>query len=163
MAFCGSCGAALTQESGFCGGCGKPIGAANQAALATAAGTNAAPGAGSSGLSTNVAGALAYVLGLITGILFLVLEPYKNDRFVRFHATQSVLFSAACLAFAIAWSILTGMLMSFSGVLAFVTVPVQFLLSLGIFVLWLFVMYQAYSNREYRIPLIGAIAAKQAG
>jgi uncharacterized membrane protein len=163
MAFCPNCGAALTEGSGFCGACGKPIGAANQAPQATGAASTATPGAASSGLSSNVAGTLAYVLGLITGIIFLVLEPYKNDRFVRFHAMQSIFFSVACIVFAIAWSILTGLLLSISGFLAFVTLPIHFLFSLGIFILWLFVMYQAYNNREYRIPLIGAIAAKQLG
>jgi uncharacterized membrane protein len=162
MAFCAKCGAALTQESGFCAACGQPIRAANQAPLAAAA-TSAAPGVASSGLSSNVAGALAYVLGLITGVLFLVIEPYKNDRFVRFHAMQSVFFSLACVAVGIAWNILTGILFNMIGFLAFLTLPIDFLFSLGIFVLWLFVMYQAYSNREYRIPLIGAIAAKQLG
>ena len=88
-AFCAKSGAALTQETGFCGSCGNPIGTAIQAASApasqpTAAGSAAV--AGSSGLPPNLAGALAYALGLVTGILFLVIEPYKNDRFVRFHA-----------------------------------------------------------------------------
>jgi uncharacterized membrane protein len=161
MAFCGNCGAALTQGSGFCGACGKPAGATNSASQAPAVATTAGPVAGNIGLSSNVAGALAYLFGLITGILFLVLEPYKNDRFVRFHAMQSVLFSVACITFAIVWGILTGILLSISGYLWLVTLPIRLLFSLGIFVLWLFVMYQAYNQREYRIPFIGAIAAKQ--
>ena len=163
MAFCANCGAALTQGSGFCGACGKPVGATNQAAAASTLAPAAGPAAVNTGLSSNVAGALAYILGLITGILFLVLEPYKNDRFVRFHAMQSVLFSVACIAFAIVWGILTGILLSISGYLWLVTLPIRLLISLGIFGLWLFVMYQAYNQHEYRIPIIGAIAAKQLG
>lgn len=62
--------------------------------------------AANSGLAPNLAGELAYVLGLITGIVFLVLEPYKHDRFVRFHAIQSILFCVAAIAFSIAWHIL---------------------------------------------------------
>jgi uncharacterized membrane protein len=163
MAFCANCGAALTQGSGFCGACGKPVTAANPAAPAPVAVSSAGAGSGNTGLSSNVAGALAYILGIITGILFLVLEPYKNDRFVRFHAMQSVLFSVACIVFAIVWGILTGMLLSISGYLWLVTLPVRMLISLGIFGLWLYVMYQAYNQREYRIPIIGTIAAKQLG
>jgi uncharacterized membrane protein len=34
---------------------------------------------------------------------------------------------------------------------------------LGLFLYWLYVMYQAYQQKEYRIPIIGAIAAQQAG
>jgi uncharacterized membrane protein len=165
MAFCASCGAALTQETGFCGSCGKPVGSANQSATPgpLAVGASAPATADASGLTSNVAGALAYALGLITGVLFLVLEPYKRDRFVRFHAMQSILFSVACVVFSIAWSIVVGILMSISGWLALAAFPIRMLISLGIFVLWLYVIYQAYNQREYRIPFIGMIAAKQVG
>lgn len=162
MAFCGSCGAALAQEVGFCASCGKPVGTANQSAQATAV-APAAAGSASAGLSRNVAGALAYALGLITGILFLVLDPYKNDRFVRFHAMQSILFCAACVVFSIAWTIVWGMLFSVSASLALLVVPIRLLISLGIFVLWIFLMYRAYQGQEYRIPFIGDIATKQVG
>lgn len=168
MAFCAHCGAALTQESGFCGGCGKPIGGTAQPAAAipqaVPAGTASAIPAqaiGSSALAPNLAGALAYILGLITGVLFLVLEPYKNDRFVRFHAMQSILFSVACIAFSIALSIVTGMLIQIVGFMALVIIPIRMLIGFGIFLFWLYVMYQAYSQREYHIPFIGDIAAKQ--
>lgn len=168
MAFCANCGAALTQEVGFCGSCGKPVGAgAAQASVQTPAPApqvvSSAPAAGASGLTSNLAGALAYALGLITGIIFLVLEPYKRDPFVRFHAMQSVLFSAACIAFSIAWAILVGVLASFSAWIALATLPIRLLISLGFFVLWLYVMFQAYNQREFHIPFIGNIAAKQAG
>ena len=159
MAFCGSCGAALTQESGFCGACGKPTRTPNQGPQGT---TAAAPTA-ASGLSANVAGALAYVLGLITGLVFLVLDPYKNDRFVRFHAMQSILFCAACIVFSIAWTIVWGILFGVSAYLALVALPLRMLISLGIFIYWLFLMYRAYQGREYRIPFIGDIAANQVG
>ncbi len=163
MAFCANCGAALNQESGFCGSCGKPIGAANHAAPPQAASMTSAAAASSSGLAPNLAGALAYLLGLITGVIFLVLEPYKSNRFVRFHAMQSVLLSAACLVFWIAWNIVWRILFSISGFFACVDLPLSLLISLGLFLFWLFVMYQAYSQREFHIPFIGSIAAKQMG
>ncbi len=173
MAFCANCGAAVTEGTAFCAGCGKPVGASNHpvafAQLASAgaqaavqpAVVNAQPV--SSGLTSNVAAALAYVLGFITGIVFLVLEPYKHDRFVRFHAMQSILYSAAGLVFRIAWSILVNILMSFTVWTGVVLVPIGLVISLGLVVFWLYLMYQAYNNREYRIPFIGAIAAKQVG
>ena len=114
-------------------------------------------------LTSNVAAALAYILGFITGILFLVLEPYKRDRFVRFHAMQSILYSAAGLVFRIGWSILVSALVDVSGWTALVLVPVGLVISLVLFGFWIFLMYQAYNNREFRIPVIGAIAAKQVG
>ena len=167
MAFCANCGTALTQEVGFCGGCGKPVGAAAQApvqaTVPAAQAITSAPPPGASGLTSNLAGALAYALGLITGILFLVLEPYKHDRFVRFHAMQSVIFSAACIVFSIGWMILVGILANISAWIALATLPIRMLISMGFFGLWIFVIYQAYNQREYHIPFIGGIAAKQAG
>src|SRR5689334_17289909 len=62
----------------------------------------------STGLSANVAGALSYLLGFITGIVFLVLE--KQNRFVRFHAAQSIAVSVAIIVLSIALSILSGVL-----------------------------------------------------
>ena len=158
MTFCANCGTAMTPDAAFCGNCGKATGAANQGAEAASAAT-----AVRLNLPANVAGALAYALGFITGILFLGLEPYKNDRSIRFHAMQSILFSAAVVAFSIAWTVLWGILFDISDSLALIVSPLRLLVSLGIFAFWLFLMYQAYSRREYRIPYIGNIAAKQVG
>ena len=168
MAFCANCGAAVTDGVGFCAGCGKPVGAAAQPIAVATSGAAAQPAVAfsqpaMSGLTSNVAAALSYVLGLITGIVFLVLEPYKRDRFVRFHAMQSVLFCVAAIVFSIAWSILVNIMISISGWTAVALTPIGLVISLGFFVFWLFLMYQAYSRREFRIPVIGAIAAKQAG
>lgn len=162
MTTCVKCGAAIAADSGFCGTCGQRVIVTPSSAVAAA--TVAVPGAasGAAGLTMNLAAALSYALGLITGILFLVLEPYKSDRFVRFHAMQSILFSAACIVFAIVWSILVGILVSIAGFWVLtVDVPLRLLVGLGIFVFWLYVMFQAYSQREYKIPYIGAIASKQ--
>jgi uncharacterized membrane protein len=160
MQHCTNCGAALADDSAFCGACGVPAGA-HVAAAATSSGTSASSSA-RVGLSMNLAAALSYALGLITGILFLVLEPYKNNRLVRFHAMQSVIFSVACIAFAIVWSIGVGILVSVMGYWVLtIDVPLRLLVGLGIFLYWLYVMFQAYSEREYRIPWIGDIAAKQ--
>lgn len=167
MANCAKCGAAIADDSAFCGACGQPAQAPSGAAAATSSAV-AAASASSSGVSTgtgltmNLAAALSYALGLITGILFLVLAPYKSDRFVRFHAIQSVIFSAAVIVFWILWTILFGILADVAGFWVFaVDVPLAWLIGLAIFVFWLYLMFQAYSQREFRIPWIGDIAAKQ--
>src|SRR5579885_1058562 len=163
MAFCANCGSAISDGASFCAKCGKPAGVnQSQAAFAGPAATSTGAAAPSApGLAPNVAGALAYVLGFITGILFFVLEPYRSNRFVRFHAMQSILFSVACIVFSIAWGILWAILYNISTSLLFLGFPIRMLISLGFFLLWLFVMYQAYNNREYQIPIVGPIAAKQ--
>ncbi len=154
MAFCPNCGTAVAADSAICGNCGQ----------STKPGAPApATQAGAPGLTSNMAGALAYVLGIITGIVFLVLEPYKRDRFVRFHAFQSIFYTVACIVFAIAWNIFWDILGNISGWLYLVVIPIRMLISLALFLFWLFLMYQAYNNREFKIPFIGQLAAKQAG
>ena len=102
-----------------------------------------------SGLDENVAGALAYGLGWITGALFLLFEP--SNRFVRFHAWQSVIiFGALSLAWFIAVAIPL-----FGTIVAFVIIP-----PLSAF-LWLFLMYKAYNKQRYKIPYAGDMAEQR--
>jgi uncharacterized membrane protein len=169
MTICTKCGAIVPEGGAFCGSCGTPA-AAQVAATAIPATAPAAPAGSaaaapvSTGLSMNLAAALAYSLGLITGILFLVVEPWKTNRFVRFHAMQSILFSVACIVISIVWTIAVGILVSFTGFwILTIDVPLRLLFGLGIFLLWLYLMFQAYSQREFRLPWIGEIAAKQQG
>jgi len=177
MANCAKCGAAIAEDSAFCGACGQPrtqasaaapAGGSVSAAPAIAAGsstvsTGTATGTASApGLTMNMAAALSYALGAITGVLFLVLEPYKNDRSVRFHAIQSIILNVAIVALAIVWNIIVGILVSIGGFWVLtVALPLDWLFGLGVFALWLFLMFQAYNEREFRIPWIGDIAAKQ--
>ena len=169
MAFCAHCGATVVENAAFCAGCGKPVSnpAASVGAPSSVSATAAAPEPASptavSGLTPNMAGALAYIFGFITGIIFLVLEPYKNDRFVRFHAMQSIFYSVACIAFGIVWGIFWGIIFAASTSFGLLLAPVRLVISLAMFVYWLYLMYQAYNNREYRIPIIGDLAAKQVG
>lgn len=166
MAFCPNCGTAIAAESAFCGNCGQSTraGAAAPGAQAASAQAVAVPAQASApGLTSNMAGALAYILGIISGVIFLVLEPYKRDRFVRFHAFQSIFYSVACIVFAIAWNIAWDILGSISGWMYLIAMPIRLAISLVLFLLWLFLIYQAYNNREFKIPFIGQLAAKQAG
>ena len=92
MPFCPSCGASV--EGRFCAKCGAPVEGARRDAGSAAGPTPSSPGTAVTGMEDNVAGALCYLVGFITGVLFLVLEPYSKRPFVRFHAFQSILFCA---------------------------------------------------------------------
>jgi uncharacterized membrane protein len=124
----------------------------------------AAPPVVNSGIQPNTAGALAYLAGIITGIIFVVIEPYKSDRFVRFHAFQSIFFNVAWIALWIAWTIV-GLVLSAvtKGLFFFIQLPIDLLLMVGGFALWAFLMYSAYQGKMTKLPVIGALAAKQAG
>jgi uncharacterized membrane protein len=106
-------------------------------------------------MSENVAGALCYLVGFVTGIIFLVIAPYNQNKFVRFHAFQSIFLNVAYIAFWILASFLT-ILTHGIGILLY---P---LIGLGFFVLWLYMMFSAYNNKRVKLPIIGDLAEKQA-
>jgi uncharacterized membrane protein len=117
--------------------------------------------AASTGMGNNVAGALCYFFGWITGVIFLLIDPYKNDKTVRFHAFQSIFFNVALIAVYIGLFILGFILaMIHLGILMFF---LWLVLGFGIFALWIFLMFKAYSNQIFKLPIIGDLAAKQAG
>jgi len=155
MSFCPSCGKPLSEGAAKCGYCGVAV-------RASAVAATVAPQ--SAGMSVNAAGALAYLAGFITGIIFLVVDPYKRDPFVRFHAFQSIFFNIAWIGFWILWIIL-GLILSAvtKGLFFFIQMPIDLLITLGGLCLWAFLMYSAYQGKRFRIPVIGAFAAKQAG
>ena len=104
-----------------------------------------------------MAGALAYLLTVITGILFLVLEPYNRSKFVRFHAFQSIFFFAAWMVISIVVSIL-----GFLPGMGLLMVPISMLIWLGGIAAWVLLMVKAYNNERYKLPVIGDLAEKQA-
>jgi len=109
---------------------------------------------GTTGLAPNVAGTLSYLLGPITGVLFLVLE--KENRFVRFHAAQSIGVGLVLFAANIVVMVLSGIL-KYIPILGFlVSVALGLGLSLVSFVLWLYLMYRAWQGDEWEVPVIGA-------
>lgn len=112
------------------------------------------------GMQQNVAGLLCYVLGLITGIIFLVIEPHNKNPFVRFHAFQSIFFHVAWIVLWIVYSVIA-MAMPFG--LHFIASLLFLIVWLGGFLVWLFLMYKAYNNEMFKLPVIGDIAMKQVG
>jgi uncharacterized membrane protein len=104
------------------------------------------------GLSDNVAGALCYLFGFVTGIIFLILAPYNQSKFVRFHAFQSIFLNVAWFVLWILLGLLT------HGLIIFLS-P---LIGLAGIVLWLYMMYSSFNNRKIKLPVIGDLAEKQA-
>ncbi len=101
-------------------------------------------GKSSTGLQPNVSALLCYLAGFITGIVFLVLE--KDNKFVRFHAMQSIIFFGGILVLQMA--------LVFTIVLI-ILVPLLNILSL---IMWIILMIKAYNGEMYKLPVIGKIA-----
>jgi uncharacterized membrane protein len=138
--FCSKCGAENPEGAKFCSKCG--------AGLGTSVGIS--PEAESStGLSANVAGLLCYVLGWITGIIFIVLE--KKSTFVRFHAWQSIMtFGVLTVAqLVLGWIPFVGWILSI-------------LIGILMFVLWLILIIQSGTGKMWKVPGAGDWAERQA-
>ena len=114
-------------------------------------------------MASNVAGLLCYVPALITGIIMLLIEPYKNDKFVRFHAFQSIFFGVFYIAVWMVWRVLVVGLLFTGGLAGFGIIGMLFwLIELAFFGLWVLLVYKAYNNEQFKLPVIGDLAAKQA-
>ena len=100
----------------------------------------------STGLDENVAGLLCYVLGWISGTIFILIET--ENKFVRFHAMQSI----------IVFGILTvaGIILGFVPYIGWLVPAVSF-------ILWVVLMVKAYQGTKYKLPWAGNLAEKLIG
>lgn len=111
---------------------------------------NAAPGPvkTSSGIEQNVAGLLCYVLWWVTGIVFLIIE--KENKFVRFHAWQSIFTFAAIT--------IVQIILSFIPIVGWILGIIIWILSV---VLWVVCMLKAYRGEKFKLPIAGNLAENQ--
>ena len=164
MPFCATCGAPV--EGRFCAKCGSvvvapgagPSGSAEQ----PAAQPMARPPAVAGGMTDNVASALCYVLGLITGIIFLVIAPYNQNKRVRFHAFQSIFMHVAVIAIWFAMGIVFSIMFHIMHSLTLLGLVIYPVLGLAIFGLWVYLIVSAYQGRTVVLPIIGPLAEQQA-
>jgi len=163
---CGYCGASMPDVAEFCPSCGRPVREGNffapEEANATPAAVNSAPAQPPAILqppvewADRISGALAY-LTFIPAVAFLFLKQYKQRKFVRFHAFQSIFFWALVVVF-----VLLGLLASMFGWL-FVWMLTGTLISLALFFTWLLLSIKALQGEWFALPWVGALAEEQAG
>ena|SRR3989344_7823680 len=97
-------------------------------------------------------GAVSYLFGPITGIVMLLVE--KKNGYVRFHAMQSTLVFGAIFLF----NIVLGIIPVLGIIIAVILSPI---IAIGSFILWLLMMWKAYSGEKYKLPFFGDLAEKQ--
>ncbi len=140
--FCPKCGTENSDSAKFCQKCGESL-----------APKEARPTGTSVGLEPNLAGLLCYALVWITGVIFFLLE--KENKFVRFHALQSIVTFGA---FSLLWAIFSGLMMiPYIGVFF---LCLDILSGILAFVLWIVLMVKAYQGEKYKLPVAGDIAEK---
>ncbi|MGD8744283.1 MAG: hypothetical protein PVJ52_01650 [Candidatus Woesebacteria bacterium] len=97
------------------------------------------------GLPKNTAAALSYVLGPVTGVVFLLLE---RDSFVKFHAMQSIVVFVSLFVLQTLMSI------------TIILIPLVPLVTLAGFVLWLLLIFKAWQGEEWEVPMVGRYARR---
>jgi uncharacterized membrane protein len=160
----------MPENVAFCPGCGRRMWIPGQDAKKPAATppvihTPAMPPVTVTAASVpsqfkdNLLAALAYIT-FIPAVVFVVLEPFKRDRFIRFHAFQSIFLTVATMVIAIALRILYSILTLVPVVgylMAWLAVAVAVL---GWGILWLVLLVKALQGQSFRLPVIGSLAEK---
>lgn len=139
---CPKCGKENISSSKFCLVCGSPLPA--EAKSQRDSKVDAGSEGKCLGMKTNIAAALSYILGFITGAIFYLAG--KGNKFVRFNAVQSI-----CLS--ICWVILSALLSGAPTLLGF--------LSIAVLILWILLMVRASQGKYLKLPVIGNFAEKQ--
>jgi len=119
-----------------------------------------APSSSSGGLEPNVAALLGYLFWPLA-IVWLVVDPYKQDRFIRFHSFQALGMVVAMFALWIGFIVLS-IILGVAG-LGAVAGILWLLFGLAFFVLWILLMVKAYQKQMWKLPVLGAFAEKWAG
>jgi uncharacterized membrane protein len=134
----------MPETAAFCPGCGRPM----QAARAH----------GRVGVfPENIAGAVAYIT-LVPAIVFLVLDPYSKNRFLRFHSFQCLLLWATLLVMGIAVK-LVGLVLLVIPVLGHLLVALLWMvLGLGAIIVWLVLITKSLQGEAFKIPILGEVA-----
>ncbi|MFH1588504.1 MAG: DUF4870 domain-containing protein [Candidatus Diapherotrites archaeon] len=120
---------------------------------------------GSLSSDSKMYGAAAYLFGLITGVIVLLMKP--EDKYVKFHAMQSIILNVVMIVvFMVLGFVMTFLslmlMMVGGGMIAILFSFVYMIISLLVFVLWLFLMWKAYNGEKFKLPMIGEQAEKLA-
>jgi uncharacterized membrane protein len=120
----------------------------------------------SGGLEPHIASCLCYIpifpFGILAAIIFLVVAPFNQNKFVRFNAFQSLFLHIAVVVLSFALFFVALIVTALIHFLAFIFIPVWPILWIGILVLFLYMMYKSFNNEKIKLPFIGDLAEKQA-
>ncbi len=105
------------------------------------------------GLDENITGAIAYLVGFLTGVLLLLIE--KDNKFVKFHSIQSIVTFFPLF-------IIGSILVTFSPTpyIGWMFGILNSVLLLADFVLWILLMFKAYQHETFKLPIVGDIAER---
>ena len=164
MPFCTNCGTDVSGSK-LCSKCGTPAAGQSSGAAPPAPAAESAPEAGGasgqqvapenssspgggpesvSHSTRNIAAALAYITPV--AVILLLIEPFKDIRYIRFHSLQSLFYFGA-------WIVL-------QFVLGFIAPPVAFVVTFAFIIGWFFIAYKAYLGEMFHLPVLGELVDK---
>jgi len=146
---CSQCGAQMPDISSFCPACGDPVAPAMPATVATG------------GFSDHILGALAY-LTFIPAIIFLLVEPFKKNRFIRFHSLQCIFLWGTGLLLGIPLKLAFRVLLLIPMLGQLIVLLTSLVLFLGCVILVIVLLVKALQGEMFKLPFIGEQAEKQA-
>jgi len=146
---CPHCASKMPEAAAFCPGCGRPMHA-----------TVSAQGK-VGGLPESIAGALAY-FSFIPAIIFLLVEPYRRNQFVRFHSVQCLLVTAAAVVVAAVLRLASLVLFIIPVLGPLLVVLVDMLAILAFLLIWLVLVVKALQGRALSLPVLGEFADRYA-
>lgn len=150
---CPDCEARMPEKAAYCPGCGRSM----TAPLAVQEPAKEKVGL----LAENIVGALAY-LTFIPAIVFLLREPYRSNRFARFHSVQCLLLWATGALLALALKVASMLLFIIPFVGPLFTVLVLVIVALGSVAVWMVLVVKALMGEMFKLPVLGDYAEQQA-
>jgi len=145
---CSQCGAQMPDNSVFCPACGRnsspPAPVRDEAPV----------------LNDKLVGVIAYFT-FIPPVVLLLIEPFKNNRFIRFHAFQSIFLTIAALALWLAVRLAFVVFALIPVIGHLLTLLFAMIFTLGLFVLWILLLVKVLQGEKFKLPLIGDLAERQ--
>jgi uncharacterized membrane protein len=161
MPFCSHCGAEV--QGNFCAKCGASAAVPAGATATPPPPTPPPPVPAAQGLADNVAALLCYLpwLGILIAVVFLVVAPYSQNRALRFHALQSIFMNLAFIVIFITISVVSVIILPIPFLGPAISLVLHLADFLGYVFLCLMMLYKAYNNERWVLPVIGPLAEKQ--
>ena len=146
---CPQCASEMPDSAAFCPGCGRAMRPPERAHGTVGA------------FPETIAGALAYFT-IIPAIVFLGLDPYNKNRFVRFHSIQCLLLWLAGVVIGAAFRIVNVVLLIIPFLGHLLALLISGLIGLAAFVIWLVLVVKALQGEMFKLPVLGDFAEKKA-
>jgi uncharacterized membrane protein len=157
---CPHCAARMPETAAFCPGCGQSMVIETGITETRITETRAQGTVGA--FRENIAGALAYI-SFVPAVVFLVLDPYNKNRFVRFHSVQCLLLWGATIALAIALKLASVVLFIIPVLGPLVVLLVSMVVGLAAVVIWFVLVIKAFQGEMFKLPMLGELAEQHAG